>query len=111
MATALIDYNIRVNGLYLVFVPCQHAVWSVTEQIRRKDALVKQTLAEKEDLVADLLAIPREHFEHIADMASETPTTPDGSKSSNLVDRLLASVFQVVKMHLLTIIDAKGVRV
>ncbi|XP_066256144.1 rho guanine nucleotide exchange factor 12 isoform X6 [Euwallacea similis] len=83
-----------------VQVPPVHVAESMLtplEQIRRKDALVKQTLAEKEDLVADLLAIPREHFEHIADMASMTvesnPT--ENHSSSDIVDRLLASVFQV----------------
>ncbi|KAL1517182.1 hypothetical protein ABEB36_000980 [Hypothenemus hampei] len=64
------------------------------EQIRRKDALVKQTLMEKEDLVADLLAIPREHFEHIADLASATSNHEENS-TSDITDRLLASVFQV----------------
>ncbi|XP_066148059.1 rho guanine nucleotide exchange factor 12 isoform X2 [Euwallacea fornicatus] len=83
-----------------VQVPPVHVAESMLtplEQIRRKDALVKQTLAEKEDLVADLLAIPREHFEHIADMASMTvesnPT--ENHSSSDIIDRLLASVFQV----------------
>lgn len=67
------------------------------EQIRRKDALVKQALAEKEDLVADMLAIPREHFEHIADMASAAATNAMNSHTSDITDRLLASVFQVRK--------------
>ncbi|XP_050312480.1 rho guanine nucleotide exchange factor 11 [Anthonomus grandis grandis] len=64
------------------------------EQIRRKDALVKQALAEKEDLVADMLAIPREHFEHIADMASANSIAKNG-RGSDITERLLASVFQV----------------
>ncbi|KAH1003809.1 hypothetical protein HUJ04_003663 [Dendroctonus ponderosae] len=64
------------------------------EQIRRKDALVKQTLAEKDDLVADLLAIPREDFQHIADMASTASSNAD-SHSLDITDRLLATVFQV----------------
>ncbi|CAG9761205.1 unnamed protein product [Ceutorhynchus assimilis] len=78
-----------------VEVPPVHTAESMLtplEQIRRKDALVKQALAEKEDLVADMLAIPREHFEHIADM---TTTNNLGGHTSDITDRLLASVFQV----------------
>ena len=33
---------------------------------------MRQTLAEKQQLVADILQIPRDDFEHIADMAAET---------------------------------------
>lgn len=55
---------------------------------------MKQTLAEKENLVADLLSIPREHFEHIADMASMT-AEQETETQSDIVDRLLSSVFQV----------------
>ncbi|XP_030755908.1 rho guanine nucleotide exchange factor 12 isoform X2 [Sitophilus oryzae] len=80
-----------------VVVPPVHTAESMLtplEQIRRKDALVKQALAEKENLVADLLSIPREHFEHIADMAASTSDV-SMSGASDITDRLLASVFQV----------------
>ncbi|XP_072375594.1 rho guanine nucleotide exchange factor 12 isoform X3 [Diabrotica undecimpunctata] len=60
------------------------------EQIRRKDAMVKQALEDKEGLVADMLSIPREHFEHIADMASMDP-----SNGRDPSERVLASIFQV----------------
>ncbi|XP_024942922.1 rho guanine nucleotide exchange factor 11 isoform X3 [Cephus cinctus] len=41
------------------------------ECLRRKDEVIKQALVEKQILVADILNIPREDFEHVADMASE----------------------------------------
>ncbi|XP_076264695.1 rho guanine nucleotide exchange factor 2 isoform X4 [Rhynchophorus ferrugineus] len=80
-----------------IVVPPVHTAESMLtplEQIRRKDALVKQALAEKENLVADLLSIPREHFEHIADMAVSASDV-NTSGNSDITDRLLASVFQV----------------
>ena len=39
---------------------------------------MRRTLAEKQQLVADILQIPRDHFEHIADMAAE----PGGEKDA-----------------------------
>ncbi|XP_076650814.1 rho guanine nucleotide exchange factor 2 isoform X2 [Halictus rubicundus] len=41
------------------------------ECLRRKDDIIKQALLEKQLLVADILNIPKEDFEHVADMASE----------------------------------------
>lgn len=41
------------------------------ECLRRKDEIIKQALIEKQLLVADILNIPKEDFEHVADMASE----------------------------------------
>ncbi|XP_034949191.1 rho guanine nucleotide exchange factor 12 isoform X2 [Chelonus insularis] len=41
------------------------------ECLRRKDEIIKQALAEKQSLVAEILNIPKEDFEHVADMASE----------------------------------------
>nr|XP_031847705.1 rho guanine nucleotide exchange factor 12 isoform X2 [Nomia melanderi] len=41
------------------------------ECLRRKDETIKQALIEKQLLVADILNIPKEDFEHVADMASE----------------------------------------
>lgn len=42
-----------------------------SECLRRKDEIIKQTLIEKQLLVADILHIPKEDFEHVADIASE----------------------------------------
>ncbi|KAJ8922199.1 hypothetical protein NQ315_004136 [Exocentrus adspersus] len=64
------------------------------EQIRRKDALVKQALEDKEGLVADMMSIPREHFQHIADMASV-----DTSASREPSERILAAIFQVDQLQ------------
>lgn len=41
------------------------------ECLRRKDDVIKNALIEKQLLVADILNIPKEDFEHVADMASE----------------------------------------
>ncbi|XP_056631640.1 rho guanine nucleotide exchange factor 12 isoform X2 [Diorhabda sublineata] len=80
-----------------VAVPPVHIAESMLtplEQIRRKDAMVKQALEDKEGLVADMLSIPREHFEHIADMASIDPSI--GRDPS---ERVLASIFQVNQLQ------------
>lgn len=39
------------------------------ERLRRKDQVIREALAEKQSLVADILNIPKEDFEHVADMA------------------------------------------
>ena len=44
---------------------------SATEHLRRKDEAIKQALTEKQALVADILNLSREDFEHVADIASE----------------------------------------
>ncbi|KAF2883485.1 hypothetical protein ILUMI_22658 [Ignelater luminosus] len=57
-----------------VAVPPVHTaepVLTPIEQIRRKDEEVRRALADKEGLVADLLSIPREDYQLIADIASE----------------------------------------
>jgi hypothetical protein len=41
------------------------------EQLRRKDEAIRQALAEKQQLVADILHVPREEFENIAELAGE----------------------------------------
>lgn len=46
-------------------------VWLFLESLRRKDEVIRQALSEKQSLVADILNIPREDFEHVADIASE----------------------------------------
>ncbi|XP_074038354.1 rho guanine nucleotide exchange factor 2 isoform X3 [Leptinotarsa decemlineata] len=80
-----------------VAVPPVHIAESMLtplEQIRRKDALVKQALEDKEGIVADLLSIPREHFQHIADMASM-----DTSTSKDISGQVLASIYQVHQLQ------------
>ncbi|XP_054000188.1 rho guanine nucleotide exchange factor 12 isoform X1 [Hylaeus anthracinus] len=57
-----------------VEVPPVHVaepVLTPIECLRRKDEIIKQALVEKQLLVADILNIPKEDFEHVADMASE----------------------------------------
>ncbi|XP_043523811.1 rho guanine nucleotide exchange factor 11 isoform X2 [Frieseomelitta varia] len=57
-----------------VEVPPVHVaepVLTPIECLRRKDEIIKQALIEKQLLVADILNIPKEDFEHVADMASE----------------------------------------
>ncbi|PSN51929.1 hypothetical protein C0J52_06306 [Blattella germanica] len=41
------------------------------EQLRRKDEAIRTALAEKQQLVADILHVPREDFENIAELAGE----------------------------------------
>ncbi|XP_043471753.1 rho guanine nucleotide exchange factor 11 isoform X2 [Leptopilina heterotoma] len=41
------------------------------EHLRRKDEAIKQALTEKQALVADMLNLSREDFEHVADIAAE----------------------------------------
>uniref|UniRef100_A0A1Y1KTQ6 Rho guanine nucleotide exchange factor 12 n=3 Tax=Photinus pyralis TaxID=7054 RepID=A0A1Y1KTQ6_PHOPY len=63
------------------------------EQIRRKDEEVRRALSDKEGLVADLLSIPREDYQLIADIAS------DEAYKKAAIDRepaevVLAALFQ-----------------
>lgn len=46
-------------------------VISAAEHLRRKDEAIKQALTEKQALVADMLNLSREDFEHVADIAAE----------------------------------------
>jgi len=41
------------------------------EQLRRKDEAVRQALTEKQQLVADILHVPKDEFENIAELAGE----------------------------------------
>lgn len=65
------------------------------EQIKRKDALVKRALEDKEDLVADMLSIPREHFQHIADIM----VSADAATGREPSERVLAAIFQVDQLQ------------
>ncbi|XP_017784842.1 PREDICTED: rho guanine nucleotide exchange factor 11 isoform X2 [Nicrophorus vespilloides] len=64
------------------------------EQIKRKDTEVKQALAAKEGLVADLLSIPRDEYRMIADIVSEEVGKKEPSQR-DLPELVLAAVFQV----------------
>lgn len=57
-------------------------------KLKRKDETIRQALAEKQALVADMLNVPREDFETIADMAGEPALDKDPA------ELLLASVNQ-----------------
>ena len=41
------------------------------EQLRRKDEAIRQALTEKQQLVADILHVPKDEFENIAELAGE----------------------------------------
>lgn len=64
----------------------------VTEQIRRKDEEVRKALADKEGLVADLLSIPREDYQLIADIAGEVDAK--GCTERDPAELVLAAVYQ-----------------
>jgi hypothetical protein len=53
--------DVNIHPSCLVFV----------EQLRRKDEAIRLALAEKQQLVADILHVPREEFENIAELAGE----------------------------------------
>lgn len=59
------------------------------EKLRRKDEIVREALFEKQVLVADILHIPREEFDAIADLAGEATT---GDKDPS--ELILAAVQQ-----------------
>ena len=59
-----------------------------SEKLRRKDEIVKVALYEKQLLVADILHIPSEEFDAIADLAGE----PTGEKDPS--ELILAAVSQ-----------------
>uniref|UniRef100_A0A8D9EQ02 Rho guanine nucleotide exchange factor 12 n=1 Tax=Cacopsylla melanoneura TaxID=428564 RepID=A0A8D9EQ02_9HEMI len=50
------------------------------ERLRRKDETIKQALAEKQQLVADILQVPREDFDTIADLAGEPALNKEASE-------------------------------
>ena len=42
-----------------------------TEMLKRKDELIQNTLAEKQKIVADILQVPQEDFDNIADVSRQ----------------------------------------
>ncbi|KAL3284889.1 hypothetical protein HHI36_019025 [Cryptolaemus montrouzieri] len=63
------------------------------EQIRRKDEEVRRALADKENLIADLLSIPQQDFHTIADMVGEEEAVADP------VNLIMASIYQTNRLH------------
>ncbi|XP_029169696.1 rho guanine nucleotide exchange factor 12 isoform X4 [Nylanderia fulva] len=59
------------------------------ECLRRKDEIIKQALLEKHVLMADILNIPKEDFEHVADIASDPSTV-----EKEPVELILAAISQ-----------------
>ncbi|KAL6428551.1 hypothetical protein ACFW04_007884 [Cataglyphis niger] len=68
------------------------------ECLRRKDEIIKQALLEKHILMADILNIPKEDFEHVADIASE----PSAEKEPT--ELILAAISQTD--HLVGILNS-----
>lgn len=60
-----------------------------TEHLRRKDLKIRQALEEKQHIIADILNIPHEHFENVADMAGEPAV---GNKEPR--ELVLAAMYQ-----------------
>ncbi|ROT79282.1 hypothetical protein C7M84_002004 [Penaeus vannamei] len=59
------------------------------EHLRRKDLKIRQALEEKQHIIADILNIPHEHFENVADMAGEPAV---GNKEPR--ELVLAAMYQ-----------------
>ncbi|XP_043228878.1 rho guanine nucleotide exchange factor 11-like isoform X15 [Amphibalanus amphitrite] len=72
------------------------------ERLRRKDEQVRQTLAEKQQLVADILQIPRDDFAHIAELAAESGGEKDARElilnSILSVDRNMSIINETLKV-------------
>lgn len=62
------------------------------EKLRRKDAIIRQELQEKQALIADVLHIPREEFEHVADIANDA----EGDKDAK--ELVLAALMQAKRL-------------
>ncbi|XP_011861352.1 PREDICTED: rho guanine nucleotide exchange factor 12 isoform X3 [Vollenhovia emeryi] len=81
-----------------VEVPPVHVaepVLTPIECLRRKDEIIKQALQEKQSLMADILNIPKEDFEHVADIASE-PSTAE-KEPTELILAAISQTDQLMK--------------
>ncbi|XP_049802572.1 rho guanine nucleotide exchange factor 12-like isoform X3 [Schistocerca nitens] len=67
----------------------QAALSRKMEKLRRKDEEIRLALDEKRHLVADILNIPKEEFDHIAEMAAEPAAHKEGAELA------LAAIAQV----------------
>ncbi|XP_075211643.1 rho guanine nucleotide exchange factor 2 isoform X3 [Lycorma delicatula] len=72
------------------------------EKLRRKDEAIRQALVEKQQLVADILHIPREEFETIAELAGEPATDKEASElvlaAVNQANQLSAVVNEALRV-------------
>lgn len=64
------------------------------ELLRRKDLKIRQELEEKQNLIADILNIPRQHFESVADMAGEV-----GLSNKEPRELVLGAIYQAKKLQ------------
>lgn len=55
-------------------------MYFLSEKLRRKDEAIRLALAEKQQLVADLLHVPKEEFETIAELAGEPAADKDAQE-------------------------------
>jgi hypothetical protein len=53
---------------------------SKIEKLRRKDEEIRQALLEKQTLVADILHVPRDEYQTIAELAAEPTDDKDASE-------------------------------
>jgi len=58
------------------------------EQLHRKDKAIRQALTEKQQLVADILHVPKDEFENISELAGEP------SVDKETMELVLAAVSQ-----------------
>lgn len=52
----------------------------IAERLRRQDELIRETLQEKQKLVADILHVPKDEFETISDLAAEPAFDKEASE-------------------------------
>lgn len=65
--------------IYLIFF-IYREVFNFLERLRRKDDVIKEALLEKQKLVADILHVPKEEFETIADLVTEPAYDKEASE-------------------------------
>lgn len=74
------------------------------ELVRRKDLKIRQELEEKQNLIADILNIPRHDFENVADIAGEVGLTNKEPR-----ELVLGAIYQAKKLQE-TLNEAQTVR-
>lgn len=52
----------------------------LAERLRRKDETIREALLEKQKLVADILHVPKDEFDTIADLAAEPAYDKEASE-------------------------------
>lgn len=87
-------YNLRDNKInfYIIAKINYERIWNFSECLRRKDEIIKQALREKQLLMADILNIPKEDFEHVADIASE-PSTVEKEPTELILAAITQSIY------------------